>query len=238
MVFLKLNKTQKSKKQLSIGGFPSNSLFEFNPEIYVSINQEYKKYYSTKHRYTNIQFTSVLEDIFFSGCYLGVDNKKTKLASMISTGKNEENIEIILKIAKCISPSLNSIIKENKIEYIAFIPPTKIRKVQFIDVIRSALELNLVNIELKKCNLTQKQAEQKSLRDYASRYANAKDSIILTDPNLKINGNVLIFDDVVETGVSVNECANIIDKFAITEIKIFGYAIVLNQGGVDCICDI
>lgn len=192
---------------------------------------------SSENGLNNLLEISNLEDLYYSDFYFSRHNVKTHLGEMVYIGKNLENYEIIQYIAKYIKPSLKSIIESKKIKYIAFIPPSRFRKVQLSDQISKLLDLKMSIIPLKKHSI-ENLLEQKSIRDIATRKRNAEEGIFIGDVNLKIDGNVLIFDDMTETGSTLNEVAKKIKSISSKNSNIYGYTILVNSLGRSFVSDI
>lgn len=177
-----------------------------------------------------------LDDIFFSDFYTLGHFGKTKLGQLVYLGKSSQNKELILEIAKITRASIKDLIEKHSIKVVCFIPPTIDRKVQFLDVFRKYLSLNLSEIKAVKIE-SQTKVPQKTLRKLGDRIINAQTTIAV-NPNQIIDGNVLIIDDATGSGATLNEVAKKIRNIADIKVKIFGYSVVGSFKGFDVISEV
>jgi DNA-binding HxlR family transcriptional regulator len=177
-----------------------------------------------------------LDNIFFSEFYNLDYFGKTKLGQLVYLGKSSQNSELILEIAKLIKPAIKGLIEKYEIGLICFVPPTIERKVQFLEVLKMGLKLNLSQIFAVKVSTLTK-VPQKTLRKLEDRIINAQTTIAV-DPNQKINSNILIIDDATGSGATLNEIAKKIRKIAPKETKIIGYSVVGSFKGFDVISEV
>jgi len=177
-----------------------------------------------------------LDDIFFSDFYTFGHFGKTKLGQLVYLGKSSQNKILIREIAKIVHPSILQIIKKYKIKLICFIPPTIDRKIQFLDVFKRYLQIDLEEIKAIKVP-SQTKVPQKTLRKLEDRIINAEKTIAI-NPNQEINSNILIIDDAIGSGATLNETANKIRKIAKKEIKIIGYSVVGSYKNFDVISEV
>lgn len=177
-----------------------------------------------------------LDDIFFSDFYTFDHFGKTKLGQLVYLGKTSQNKELIAEIAKLTKSSILKIIEKYNIKNICFIPPTVDRKVQFLDIFRKKLQLDINEIKIEKiASLTK--VPQKTLRKLEDRIINAKTTIVV-NPNQIIKANVLIIDDATGSGATLNETANKIRSIAKGKIRIIGYSVVGSYKGFDVISEV
>ncbi len=177
-----------------------------------------------------------LDNIFFSDFYNFDHFGKTKLGQLVYLGKSSQNKELISEIAKIIRPAINGLIKKYEIKFICFIPPTIDRKIQFLEVLKHRLNLDLPEITAVKISSLTK-VPQKTLRKLEDRIINAKTTIAV-NPNQVVGSNVLIIDDATGSGATLNETANKIRGIAKQDIKIIGYSVVGSFKGFDMISEV
>lgn len=177
-----------------------------------------------------------LDNIFFSDFYNFDYFGKTKLGQLVYLGKSSQNKELISEIAKIIRPAIKNLIKKYEIKFICFIPPTIDRKVQFLEVLRHRLKLDLPEITAVKIPSLTK-IPQKTLRKLEDRIINAKTTIAV-NPNQVVDSNTLIIDDATGSGATLNETANKIRSIAKQGIKIIGYSVVGSFKGFDVISEV
>lgn len=177
-----------------------------------------------------------LDDIFFSDFYNIDYFGKTKLGQLVYVGKSSQSKELIREIAKIIKPAVSHLLEKYNIGQICFVPPTIDRKVQFLDVLKKALKIELPEVMAIKVPSYTK-VPQKSLRKLEDRILNARITIAV-NPGQKIKSNVLIIDDATGSGATLNEVAKKIKNIAPKDIKIFGYSVVGSYKGFDIISEV
>ncbi len=179
-----------------------------------------------------------LDEVFFGDFYNLDHFGKTKLGQLVYLGKSSQNKELIGEIAKMIKPAMVQLIEKYEIGLICFIPPTIDRKVQFLDVLKKRLKLNLPEVIAVKIPSATK-VPQKTLRKLEDRIINAQKTIAV-NPNQKIIANILIIDDATGSGATLNETAgkirNILGKNK--NVKIIGYSVVGSFKGFDVISEV
>lgn len=177
-----------------------------------------------------------LNDIFFSEFY-NIDHfGKTKLGQLVYLGKSSQNRTLIMEIAKLIKPTISNLIKKYNIGLICFIPHTIDRKIQFLDVLKKGLKLDLPEITVVKVASSTK-VPQKTLRKMEDRIINAQTTIAI-NPNQVFDSNILMIDDATGSGATMNETAKKIRNIAQNNIKIIGYSVVGSLKGFDVISEV
>ena len=151
-------------------------------------------------------------------------------------GKTSQNKQLIAEIATIIKPGINELIKKHNIKLVCFIPPTIDRKVQFMEVLKQNLKINLPEIIAVK-TIGEARIPQKTLRKLEDRIINARATIAVS-PSQKINSNVLIIDDATGSGATLNETAKKIKTIASGKIKVIGYSVVGSFKGFDVISEV
>ncbi|HCC84262.1 MAG TPA: hypothetical protein DEP87_01095, partial [Candidatus Pacebacteria bacterium] len=118
---------------------------------------------------------------------------------------------------------------------VGFIPPTVKRQTQFMSVLKKRLKLKLRFIEIQKIK-SDVAVPQKSLSKLADRIENARHSLVVKD-NSK-HDNILLIDDAVGSGATLNETAKQIREMGICQGKIIGLAITGSYKGFDVISEV
>ncbi len=114
------------------------------------------------------------------------------------------NTEIMVDITERFQKALDLIIIDEKIDAVAFIPPTVMRKTQLLNFLKQRLVINKPIIETKKMeNLFP--IEQKHLKTIQEKEVNAKSSIEINSQEQY--DNVLIIDDILNSGATLREVA-------------------------------
>ncbi|MEI7604225.1 MAG: hypothetical protein WCJ19_04350 [bacterium] len=193
-------------------------------------------YFSSKKTILSGRRELYLDNVFFSEYYNFDDFGKTKLGQLVYVSKTSQNKDLIREIARNIKPDITKIIKKFNIKIVCFIPPTIDRKIQFLDVLKQAL--NLEQKEIKICKIpSPTKVAQKTLRKLDDRIINAQTTIAV-NPVQIINKNVLIIDDATGSGATMNETAKKIRKISKDNIKIYGYSVVGSYKGYDVISEV
>lgn len=181
------------------------------------------------------------QEIFLNHLYYGdfytIDHfGKTKLGQLVYVGKSSQNKEVTGEVAGLIKQHLINLIAHHKIRMIGFIPPTVDRKMQFMSFLNQSLKIDLPELIISKVSTPTKVA-QKTLRKFEDRVLNAKETIAV-NPNQKINGNVLLIDDAVGSGSTLNQTAGKIKKISHKDIKVIGYSVVGSMKGFEVISEV
>ena len=115
------------------------------------------------------------------------------------------------------------LIKKHKIQAVGFIPPTLQRQVQLMKELERNLGLSLPTILIKKAK-TPVVVAQKTLSKLEDRIENARKTIFVS--NDKTYSNILLIDDAVGSGATMNETAKKLKENDIIRGKIYGLAII------------
>ncbi len=176
-----------------------------------------------------------LDKIYYSDFYNIAHFGKTKLGQLVYVGKLAQNIELIREVAYFVKKDILALIERKNIKSIAFVPPTILRKKQFIEIFQEKLNINLPIIKIEKVK-TKNLIPQKSLKKLDDRIKNAE-STMSVDPSQKIKESILIVDDATGSGATLNEIAKKIKNISPTT-KVYGYSIIGSQKGFDIINEI
>ena len=102
-------------------------------------------------------------------------------------------------------------------------------------VLRKRLQLKVRFIKIKKIK-SDVAVPQKSLSKLVDRIENARHSIVVSEAS--IHENILLIDDAVGSGATMNETARQIRERGICQGKIIGLAIVGSYKGFDVISEV
>ncbi len=167
---------------------------------------------------------------------------KTKLGQMMLYAKQNENKKLINEVVQEIKGSVENFIKKNKIDSVAFVPPTIKRRVQFIKEIEKGLALDLPAIKLSKINHGDYIRAQKTLNRLEDRIENAR-LIKLHTMGKAIDGNAptyhrtLVIDDALGSGATINEVARQLKKLKLSN-AVIGLAITGSLSGFEVISEV
>jgi len=159
---------------------------------------------------------------------------KTKLGQLLLYAKQSQDKTLIKELINIIKPQIQNIIKKHKIDAVGFIPPTVKREVQFMRELQKNLHLKSRIISIVKIK-TQVPVPQKTLNKLEDRIENASNTIIVDEQSTF--KNILLIDDAVGSGATLNETAKQIKDKKIAK-KIVGVSITGSFKGFDVISEV
>ncbi|MFH1657185.1 MAG: hypothetical protein ABH919_01845 [bacterium] len=176
-----------------------------------------------------------LDSLFYLDFYSIEKFGKTKIGKTLLYAKQSQNKEMIKEITKEIRPVIQRLIKRYSIDAIAFVPPTVKREMQFMKELEMNLGLNINIIHITKIK-TPIIVPQKTLNRLEDRIENARKTFIVRETTSY--NNILIIDDAVGSGATLNEIAAQIKRKKLVKKKIIGLAITGSLKGFDVISEI
>ena len=176
-----------------------------------------------------------LDKLFYLDFYSIERFGKTKLGQMLLYAKQSQNSLLISQLIKQIRPEIMDVIKKYKIDGVLFVPPTVKREIQFMKELEKQLELTLETLSVTKIK-TEIIVPQKTLSKLEDRIENARQTIIVDDK--RIYENVLLIDDAVGSGATMNEIARQIKAKYLVNGHIIGLAITGSFKGFDVISEV
>jgi len=176
-----------------------------------------------------------LDQVFYLDFYSIERFGKTKLGQMLLYAKQSQNKAMIRELVAEIKPQIDRLVKEKKIDAVGFIPPTVKREVQFMKELRKDLGLSVTNFAIEKVD-TPIKIPQKTLSKLEDRIINASNTLIVTEKR-KFK-NILLIDDAVGSGATLNQVARKIREQALVTGKIIGLAITGSYKGFDVISEV
>lgn len=178
---------------------------------------------------------SSLNKLFYLDFYSIERFGKTKLGQLLLYAKQTQNKKLIKEIAISAKPKVNKIIEKYKIDGIGFVPPTVKREVQLMEELEKNLNLKLREVSIVKVK-TDLAVPQKTLNRIEDRIENARETFIV-DEGRKFE-NILLIDDAVGSGSTLNEIAQKIKERKICSGKIIALAITGSFKGFDVISEV
>jgi DNA-binding transcriptional ArsR family regulator/hypoxanthine-guanine phosphoribosyltransferase len=160
---------------------------------------------------------------------------KTKIGQILLHAKNSQDKKLIKMLTEEIRPKVVALVQKYSIDGVLFIPPTVRREVQFMKELEKNLKLPVRTLVVTKVK-TQIAVAQKTLSKLEDRIENAKRTIIVEDTGAY--KNILIIDDAVGSGSTLNETAAQVRKKKLCTGKIIGLAIVGSFKGFDVISEV
>ncbi|MCL4392965.1 hypothetical protein M1145_02395 [Patescibacteria group bacterium] len=160
---------------------------------------------------------------------------KTALGTLLLYAKQGQNRNLMKMIFSEVYPRICKLIKKEKIDAIGFIPPTLKREIQFMKEMERYMDIGLPKINIVK-TMGAIIVAQKSLSNLEDRIENAKDTIFIDD-NKKYN-NILLIDDAVGSGATLNETAKKLKEKNMVVGNIVGLGLTGSFKGFDVINEI
>lgn len=176
-----------------------------------------------------------LDKIFYLDFYAVEQFGKTKLGSLVAYAKQSQDIALIQKIADLSKQKILNLITAEKIDAVGYIPPTVPRQIQLLQMLSLLIDIQKPRIKIIKVNKGLA-VPQKSLNKLEERVENARETIIV-DEKIRYN-NILLIDDAVGSGATLNETAKKIREQNLCAGKITGLALVGSIKGFDIISGI
>lgn len=177
-----------------------------------------------------------LNKVFYLDFYSLPKYGKTRLGQLVLYAKQAQKTGLIKKIAQEIEPIIAKIIKQYQVNAIAFIPPTIPRQIQFLKELKKLLAVQLPEIKLVKAYRGGVPVAQKTLNKLEQRIENAQQTIFIKEIPVCYD-NVLLIDDAVGSGASLNETAKKL-KAEKAAKKVIGFAIVGSYKGFEVIQEV
>lgn len=187
--------------------------------------------YKIKHSFDKV----FVDKIFYLDFYSIERFGKTKLGWMLLYAKQSQNKTLIKEVCDYINKEINKCIVKYNISAVSFVPPTVKRDIQLMAEIEKNLNLHLPTITLQKIK-TELIVPQKTLSKIEDRIENARQTIMVND--IRSYDNVLIIDDAIGSGATINETAKKIKEKKIAKRKIYGLAITGSFKGFEIISEV
>jgi hypothetical protein len=217
----------------------------------VALSEEYSKthydweqrrsprgWINATHKLSATFTDNVLAKLFYGDFYSIPKFGKTKLGNLVLYAKQSQNKQLIDNAVEQIKPTIQQIITTYCIDTIAFAPPSVPRKLQFMQEFASRLALNLPKAELVKSYRGDVIVPQKSLSRLQERVTNAQETIYLKSPLPSGSKHILLIDDAVGSGATLNEIAKKLLASNPGIELIIGFAIVGSINGFEVIREI
>lgn len=177
----------------------------------------------------------VLDKVFYIDFYSIEIFGKTKLGQTLLFVKQSQDVRLMNEMIDSIQPSVMQAVKKFKIDGIVYIPPTVKREQQLMKQLEKRLNLDIRKVKTVKIK-TPIIVPQKTLGKLEDRVVNARETIVVDDTGQY--NNILILDDAVGSGATLNETAKKIRQKGICKGKIIGLAITGSAKGFDVISEV
>jgi hypothetical protein len=176
-----------------------------------------------------------LNKVFYIDFYATEIFGKTKLGQLLLFAKQSQNRKLINELADIIKPSVLKVIKEYNVDGVGFIPPTVKRELQLIRQIQKRLNLDTRTLVINKVK-TPVAVPQKTLNKIEDRVINARETIVVEASGSY--SNILLIDDAVGSGSTLNETAKKIRQRGLCRGQIIGLAITGSFKGFEVISEV
>lgn len=160
---------------------------------------------------------------------------KTKLGQLLLYAKQSQQRQLMQQVSTIALPFVKRIIELHHIDAVGFIPPTVKREVQFMDKFSEQLHLQLPTISITKVT-SDIPVPQKTLTKVEDRIENAKRTIVADERQR--HRNILLIDDAVGSGATLNETAKKIREQKLATGSIIGLSITGSYKGFDVISEV
>lgn len=165
-----------------------------------------------------------LDNIYYADQYKRMEFWRWKLAEITFYAKQSQNKDLILQSIQQITLQLKCIIKRENIDAIAMVPWSIERKNQLLSFLKNDLKsLNLPFVNIIKYYQNNIAIPQKTLKTREQRIQNAKNTIFINDNNIKMYSKILLIDDFVWSGSTLNETAKKLKLEWIHEVIWFAF---------------
>ncbi len=175
-----------------------------------------------------------IDKVYYVDFYAWEIFGKTKLGQLLLYAKQSQNRKMIKEVIDIIHPCVDSMIKKHNVNAVGYIPPTIKRTIQIMDAVKKNLHIALPEIKLTKA-VSEVRVPQKTLSKLQDRIDNARETIMVSGN--KNFGTVLLIDDAVGSGATMNETARKLKNHGIAG-KVVGLAITGSLKGFDIISEI
>ncbi|MCK9272606.1 hypothetical protein M0P65_03600 [Candidatus Gracilibacteria bacterium] len=168
-----------------------------------------------------------LDEIYYADQYKRMDFGRGKLAEITFYGKQSQNKQLISQSIDEIIYKIECLVGKQKYDSIAIVPWSIDRKNQLLKMLKNRLKtLNLPFVNIIKYYPNGIAIPQKTLKTREQRLQNARDTIFVDDKNIENYNKILLIDDFVGSGSTLNETAKKLKQLGVK--KIDGLAFVGN----------
>ena len=159
---------------------------------------------------------------------------KTRLGTLLHYAKQGQNKFLMKILVDEIREKIKTLVQEHDFDAVGYVPPTIRREVQLMKFLETQLKINLPKINIQKISGIIP-VPQKSLNKFEERINNAENTFAIPE-KIKYK-HILLIDDAVGSGTTLNQIAGKIKRKGIAE-KITGLAIVGSFKGFDVVTDV
>ncbi len=211
-------------------------------EEFIATREKYLSFYNDEHLIEGLVKLENTKDIgelgidelYYLDFYAIERFGKTHLGCLMHYAKQGQNKKLMKEITGEIKNRIDNFIIQHKVDALVYVPPTIKRNVQIMDYFEKELKLDLPKISVKKIS-NEIVIPQKALAKLFERVANAKNTFVV--PDQKKYNKVLILDDAIGSGATINEIALKLKAKKIAK-HIIGMAVTGSYKGFEVISEI
>lgn len=211
---------------------------------YIAIRKKYDNYQNKLGLIDGLhKLQSSFQDVFLDGLYYfdfySIERfGKTKLGKLLLHAKHAQSTKLMKEIVSLVSVRFFAFLKAKNIDAVAFLPHSIHRNIQLLSIIEKTLNIPLPKVKLFKIT-GEIPVAQKSLSKLSDRIENAQKTIFIdTEKQEKpFYKNLLLIDDAVGSGASLNEVARKCRKKNIAKY-IWGLAFVGSFKGFEVLHEV
>lgn len=168
-----------------------------------------------------------LDNVYYADQYKWMDFGRGKLAEMTFHGKSSQNKTLILESIDEVYYKIECLLQKESYSAIAITPWSIERKNQFLKILKNKLiPLGVPFIKMVKYYPNAIAIPQKTLKTREQRILNAKNTIFVDDSEIGKYEKVLLIDDFVWSGSTLNETAKKLKEWWVKIVD--GFAFVGN----------
>ncbi len=186
------------------------------------------------------QFDEVyLDAVYYADLYIWLEFGRWRLAEITFYAKQSQNTKLINESIDEIFPKLECLIAREKPDAIVITPWSIDRRNQLLKILGNSLKVfNIPSIRLTKYSPSGILIPQKSLKTSKEREENAKNTIFVDDVGVSEYKKVLLIDDFVWSGATLNETAKKLKDAWVGEVIGFTFVGNLNLNEYEIIREI
>lgn len=170
-----------------------------------------------------------IDNIYYADQYKWMDFWRGRLAEMTFYAKQSQNKQLISESIDEIIRSIECLIAQEDYDAIGIVPWSINRKNQLLKVFKNRLKpLGFPFVNIIKYYPSGITIPQKSLKTREQRIQNAKNTIFVDDANIKNYEKVLLIDDFVGSGATLNETAQKLKHAWVKKVDSFAFVGNLN----------
>lgn len=217
----------------------------FDPDIkkseYIKIFHQYDQFRkdgyidATEKFYTTFPNQKIIKKAYYLDFFSYEIFGRTKWGQLVLHAKLSEDPKLLHEVYSWADPLIKKIINQHNITAIGYIPHSLKRKTPFIPGLKKFLNIPLFEIPIFKTT-GEITIAQKTLKKSAERVENAEKTIFISHDITSYSGNVLLIDDAVGSGATLQKTAEKLYKKGVKNI--YTLALVGSINGFEVISEI